>query len=284
MLTLIILVAPDPTFALNSQKLFREYIQGDTLKLKKKVYLKEVKSQGSSMTKLDSDELDSISRYLIMDTDTGKYFHRFLFKDGKGINRRFVDSLILGFPKDSVLRRFGFHADSIFQNRIRVFPDHRDNSIEMPNMLRRAFPPMHTERFALPRLIPDLQKNAQVFSFRNTDKNGINTHMRIDVNDPSDEELKKITGSVSENKLMVDALGFSPDFSSQTILLTFKLSTKGSASVNILDGDLKNIYSDNTSKFPGRYSKEISLPRNGIYFLVIRQNNRSFVKRLIKQG
>lgn len=282
MLTLISLGAPDPTFALNSKELFREYIQGDTLKLKKKVYLKEVKSQGSSMTKLNSDELDSITRYLIMDTDTGKYFHRFLFKDGNGINRRFVDSLILGFPKDSVLCRFGFHADSIYQNRRWVFPDHRDNSIEMPNMVRRGFPPMHTDRFELPRLMP--QKNSQSFSFRNTDKNGINTHIRIDISDPSDEELKNIAGGVSNNMVMVEDLGFSPNFSSQTILLTFKLSTKGSASISVLDGDLNNIYSDNMSKFPGRYSKEISLSKNGIYFLVIRQNNRSFVKRLIKQG
>lgn len=276
MLTVISIIFPELAFSRNNKEIFIS----DSGKPAEKFYFKELKSQEVSV-KPHSDDLKNITERFLSKSDTGKYYRKFFFNDIPGTNKRFVDSLLSKLEKDSVLKYFRFHRDSMYKN----FGDRlwdQDNSIEIPNMLKRRFPGTHIERFGLPDRAEAPQKNSQSYSFRNTDKDGITTSLWIDVNDPSKEDLEKIKSS--DEVLGVQSLSFSHDFSSGKIILMFTLPGKSSANIKVLDSNMKSVYSDNVSRFQGTYSKAVSLPRNGKYFLVIRQNNKTFVKRLIKQG
>jgi hypothetical protein len=277
MLTLISTIFPELTFSRNNKEIFIS----NSGKPAGKYYFQELNSKEGSV-KPDSDDLENITERLFSKSDTGKYYRKFFFNDITGINKRFVDSLLLKLEKDSVLRNFRFHGDSIYKNFGDRLWDRRDNSIEIPNMLKRSFPGTYIERFGLPDRAEAPQKNSQSYIFRNTDKDGITTRLRIDVNDPSKEELEKI--KASDEILGVQNLSFTPDFSSGKIILTFTLPDKGSANIKVLDSNMNSVYSDNISRFQGTYIKAVSLPANGKYLLVIRQNNKSFVKRLLKQG
>ena len=60
------------------------------------------------------------------------------------------------------------------------------------------------------------------------------------------------------------------------------LTGKGAVKLKVLDRNFQTISSDKPSRYPGGYIGTVSLPQNGMYFLIVTQNNRSLVKRLIK--
>ncbi|MDB5014243.1 MAG: type sorting protein [Daejeonella sp.] len=125
-------------------------------------------------------------------------------------------------------------------------------------------------------------ENSQSFNYNSVDKDGITTRVSFRVHEVEETQLKKITGSATVNQLedMKD-LTLYPNFSSGKTTLSFQLPAKGSSEVKILDSNLKVLYSDKVSG--DTYNKQLSLPRNGVYYLTIIQNKNWFVRQIIKE-
>jgi hypothetical protein len=52
--------------------------------------------------------------------------------------------------------------------------------------------------------------------------------------------------------------------------------------IKILNSEFKQVFTDEVSNFNENYSKQISLPMNGMYYIAIKQNNSWFLRKLIK--
>ncbi|MDB5119250.1 MAG: type sorting protein [Sphingobacteriales bacterium] len=125
-------------------------------------------------------------------------------------------------------------------------------------------------------------ENSQVFNYNSTDRDGISTRVSFRIREVEESQLKKITGSVTVNKIEeVKDLTLYPNFSSGKTTLSFQLPVKGSAGVKILDSSLKVLYSDKVSG--DSFSKQLSLPKNGVYYLSINQNKNWFVRQIVKE-
>jgi hypothetical protein len=64
--------------------------------------------------------------------------------------------------------------------------------------------------------------------------------------------------------------------------ISFNVSNNTPLKLKILNSEFKQVYSDEASSFNGNYSKQISIPKNGIYYIAIKQNNSWFLRKLIK--
>lgn len=188
-----------------------------------------------------------------------------------------------GFKRDADSVYISMERDSLFDRLARV-PERMpvippgDFSIRIPNALSgREF---SDRRFAVPGALP----NSQTFSYNNTDKDGFSTRLNIVVGHASKSELKRITGQEQvANTLQVDDLTLFPNFSTGRMTLSFNLPTKGNTSVVVSDTEGKVIFSDKTAGSNGSYLKQLSMPRNGIYFIAIQQNNKWFVRKIMKE-
>lgn len=212
-------------------------------------------------------------------TDSGSN-HRYFLGDK---NARFFtfrnDSVYVSVDPDSIMRRF--HIDSLnkFHGRI-AFP--RDFSIPMPNAVRVPRPRLFVDGSERPEGWGGRERtNTQSFSFRNTDKDGITTRINISVSDASKEQIKKITGKEAASTLTIHDLTMATSFSSGKVAIMFTLPSKGTASVKLLDNELKPVFSENLTQ--SSFSKQVMMPRNGVYYLVVSQGNKYAVKRIVKQ-
>jgi hypothetical protein len=107
--------------------------------------------------------------------------------------------------------------------------------------------------------------------------------MNIRILDAQKGDLKKITGSESlSSALDVMDLTLFPNFSTGKLGLSFNLESRGAVKVKIMDSELKQVYADEAANFVGTYMKQINLPKNGIYYISVKQNNGWFVRKLIK--
>lgn len=182
--------------------------------------------------------------------------HVFRFEDDV-IVKEFVDSL----PDDSLRR---------FHGRV-IIP--RDFSVAIPNAVPRiARPGMPVRGFS--------KNNSQHFNFHNTDKDGISTHVSINVSDAGDEKVKELTGK-SRAELEVQDLAFVPMFSTGKTSIMFNLVGKGNADVKLYDSSKKLVFSEKALN--GTFTKAASLTRNGVYYLVVGQGNNFAVKRIVKE-
>lgn len=207
-------------------------------------------------------------------------------KDGDRVQRRYFRHVVPGkghvfkFDEDDVL--VDIHVDSIrplladslrrFHGRV-LLP--RDFTIPMPNAVPRVY-----TRPGMP-LRSRLGNNAQSFNFHNRDKDGIATNISISVSDAGGEKVKELTGQ-SKAALEVQDLAFAPQFSSGKISILFALASKGTAEVKLYDSSKKVLFSEKTST--GGFAKTVSLPKNGVYFLVVKQGNQFAVKRIVKES
>jgi hypothetical protein len=124
------------------------------------------------------------------------------------------------------------------------------------------------------------QRNAQTFNYSNTDNDGISTNISFRVSEPSKEKLKLIAGT-EKAELTINDLNLTPEFSTGKITLSFNLPAKTTADVKFTNTEGKVLWTDNA--VAGAYSKKITLPVNGVYYLQVKQGASVSVKKIIKE-
>ena len=193
-------------------------------------------------------------------------------------------SMNFNFNADSLLKGFSFKMDGLDSNlRKRVITMHRDMVPGRPGgmILRGNGPPRVFERGNLESFN---RNNSSSFNYNHTDKDGISSRMNIRIGDANKEQLKKITGAETITKsLDVSDLTLFPNFSSGKMTLSFNLASKGAAKVSVLDSDMKSVFTDDAANFSGNYVKQLTPPKNGVYYITVSQNGNWFVKRLAKE-
>ena len=192
------------------------------------------------------------------------------------------DSLMFGLNTDTLLKGFRFKMDGLDSNlRKRIITMHRDLDMRTPGAGRRMMPPVTFERSEFPDFRE--RNNTSAFNYNYTDKDGISSRMNIRISDAEKDKLKKITGSESNPaSLDIKDMTLFPNFSNGKIGLSFNLESRGTTRVRILDSDLKQVFSDDAANFNGNYMKQVSLPKNGIYYITVSQNANWYVRKLIK--
>lgn len=183
---------------------------------------------------------------------------------------------------DSLMNGFGFKIDGLDSNlRQRGIIGERNFQQGQPGMRLRVNP----ERLALksPFYESEDMKNTSSFSYSYFDKDGIPSRMNISLSDIEKDQKEKITGSTDENAdLKVEDLTLFPNFSSGKLGISFNTSSNTQLKLKILNSDFKPVFSEDASTVSGNYTKQISLPKNGIYYIAIKQNNNWFLRKLIK--
>ncbi|OCX50996.1 hypothetical protein BEL04_19955 [Mucilaginibacter sp. PPCGB 2223] len=123
------------------------------------------------------------------------------------------------------------------------------------------------------------RKNSQSFSYSNTDNDGINTHINFNVSDASAEKIKKISGAEKAD-LNIQDLSIVPSFSTGKTTLIFNLPAKG-AEVQFKDSEGNVLW---TEKITGNeFSKSFALPKNGVYYLQVKQAGKVALRRIAKE-
>jgi len=194
-------------------------------------------------------------------------------------------SMSFKFNADSLIKSFNFKMDGLDSNlRKRVITMHRDMVTGRPGgmTLRVDGPAFEIERRAFPGMME--RNNSSLFNYNHTDKDGISSRMSIRIGDANKDQLKKIIGAETIIKtLEVSDLTLFPNFSSGKMTISFNVTSNGTAKVSVLDSDLKSIFTDETANFSGNYVKQLTLPKNGVYYVTVSQNGNWFVKRLVKE-
>jgi hypothetical protein len=182
-----------------------------------------------------------------------------------------VDTLVNGF----IFKGTGL--DSNLRKRIITM----NRNFNGPGMSGPNTPPMAFERRMMPGAAE--RKNSSSFNYNQVDKDGISSRMNLRIIDAEKDPLKKITGSESmTSALNVEDLTLFPNFSTGKLGLSFNMESRGVVKVKVLDSQLNQVYADEAANFSGNYMKQISLPKNGIYYISIKQNAGWYVKKLIK--
>lgn len=113
--------------------------------------------------------------------------------------------------------------------------------------------------------------------------------INISINNISKEEaknLKKSTGlDLDENNLEFEEFAFAPNPTSGVFQVSFTPQVEGKMEISLFDQTGKQVYLHNINAQKQNYIEEINISEqaNGIYFLVINQNNKVFSKKVIKQ-
>lgn len=205
----------------------------------------------------------------------GKDIRMFSFDGDSSINFKFnVDSLLSGFKTSGL--------DS--NMRKRVVTMHRDMAPGRAGVMvfRGDAPGVEIDRRAFAGLME--RNNSSFFNYSHTDKDGISSRMNIRISDANKDQLKKITGAEAVSKsLDVSDLTLFPNFSSGQMTLSFNVASKGNAKISVLDSDMKSVFTDEATNFSGNYVKQLSLPKNGVYYFTVNQNENWFVKRVVKE-
>jgi hypothetical protein len=121
-------------------------------------------------------------------------------------------------------------------------------------------------------------RNTQNFDYVNTDNDGISTHISFRVTDAMNDKVK---GGTDKTYLSLNDLNLSPEFSTGKIFISFNLPVKTPADVKLTDSQGKILFTDKT--VAGSFSKKVSLPLNGIYYLSVKQGAASVTKRIVKE-
>jgi hypothetical protein len=148
---------------------------------------------------------------------------------------------------------------------------------DLPDMGMKTFSfnmPRHKQGFEFS------SRNSQTFNYSNTDNDGINTNINFRVSEPSKEKLKRIAGT-EKAELALNDLNLVPEFSTGKTTLSFNLPAKTTADVKFTDTEGKVLWADKATA--GTFSKKISLPVNGVYYLQVKQGANTAVKKIIKE-
>lgn len=183
---------------------------------------------------------------------------------------------------DSLLNGFNFKIDGLDSNLTkRIITMHGNFDSDEPRLGARMSPDRPAPRSPMP--LGEQRRNSSSLSFTHMDKDGIQSKMNIRISDIEKENLEKITGSKgSISNLEVEDLTIYPVFSTGKIGLSFNLSMKTPLKIKILNSEFKQVYTDEVINFNENYSKQISLPKNGVYYIAIKRNNNWFMRKMIK--
>ena len=183
---------------------------------------------------------------------------------------------------DSLLNGFNFKIDGLDSNlRKRIITMHRNFDSDEPRSGGRMIPDRPAPRSPMPE--SEQRRNSSSFSYNHIDQDGIQSKMNIRISDIEKENLEKITGSKeSISNLKVEDLTVFPNFSNGKMGLSFNLSMRSPLKIKILNSEFKQVFTDEVSNFNENYTKQISLPKNGMYYIAIKQNNNWFLRKLIK--
>jgi hypothetical protein len=279
-LSLIAILALPPVLLAQNQKKIEIKIQnGDTSvngKNIKEMSAAERQSALKDIEQINSDHGPNVF-FKRKDTAGGKtQYYRFKMRDGNG---RESESMITETTiiKDSlgniIAERRGPHKmmDPKMSFKYRDFEDSPDRM----ELRGRNFG-------TRPRGLmgPFERRNSQNFDYVKTDNEGISTHVRFHVSEPSDDDLKKFP-SVKGNKFEISDLNLAPEFSTGKTLLTFNLPAKTPAEVKLSDSEGKLIWADKTTG--SSFSKKFMLNMNGVYYLQVKQGSTIAVKKIIKE-
>ncbi|SKB75559.1 T9SS type A sorting domain-containing protein [Daejeonella lutea] len=185
---------------------------------------------------------------------------------------------------DSLLKRFNFNVDGLDSNiRKRVIAMNRNMVPGRPGrVLEGNRTPMIFEHGDFSTF--GTRNNSSSFNYSHTDKDGISSRMNIRISDANKDQLKKITGTESIPKILdVSDLTLFPNFSSGKMTLSFNIASKGNTKISVLNSDMKSIFADEVVNLNGNYVKQLTLPKNGVYYVNISQNGSWFVKKLVKE-
>ena len=183
---------------------------------------------------------------------------------------------------DSLLNGFNFKIDGLDSNlRKRIITMHRNFDSDEPRSGGRMSPDRPAPRSLMP--LGEQRRSSSSFSYNHIDQDGIQSKMNIRISDIEKENLEKITGSKeSISNLKVEDLTVFPNFSTGKMGLSFNLSMRSPLKIKILNSEFKQVFTDEVSNFNENYSKQISLPKNGMYYIAIKQNNSWFLRKMIK--
>jgi|GEM_PF-447776 len=129
------------------------------------------------------------------------------------------------------------------------------------------------------RMIAFNRKNTQTFSYSNTDNNGISTDISFRVTDAGNGPKKN--ADTDKAVLILNDLSLSPEFSTGKTLLSFNLPAKTATEVKLTDSEGKVLLTDKATA--GSFSKKVTLPLNGIYYLTVKQGANVAVKKIVKE-
>ena len=124
------------------------------------------------------------------------------------------------------------------------------------------------------------ERNAQSFHYTNTDNDGISTNISFRVSDAAKDKAKRIAGTENAD-LAVNDLNLVPEFSTGKTTLSFNLGAKTTADVKLTDTKGTLLWADKVTA--GNFSKKITLPLNGVYYLVVKQAAGVAVKKIVKE-
>jgi len=130
------------------------------------------------------------------------------------------------------------------------------------------------------------RKNTQNFTYSNTDKDGISTHVRYSVSDgriyryDNDAGTKKASGEEKADLTLQD-LTLVPSFSTGKTTLSFSLADKAAASVQFKDSEGTVLWEGKTTG--SEFSKSFALPKNGNYYLEVKQGSKQALRKISKE-
>ena len=166
----------------------------------------------------------------------------------------------------------------------RMMGMNKNFKFEISDDLERVHPRMFIDGSDFSDFGMSGRNNSQSFNYTNTDKDGITSRINIRISEPNHEMLKKITANeTSTTSLEVADLTLFPNFSTGKMTLSFNLDKRGTTDIKILDSDLKPVFTDKPTNFSSNYTKQIMLPKNGIYYITVNQNGNWFVRKLVKE-
>nr|WP_294942493.1 T9SS type A sorting domain-containing protein [uncultured Mucilaginibacter sp.] len=297
-LSLVAILALPPLVMGQTQKSIEIKItNGDTT-----INGKDIKKLSAEERKDALGEMDKMGNITFKRTDKGgntdiviRRNKRMGDKDDVVIERRMDGDMDMPFSArmgDSINKKFTFRlkkvpgADSTFAFKF----DNGEGGFRFNDERELGFndgPPMPMERFRFDgpgrrgeRMMAFNRKNTQTFNYSSTDNDGISTDISFRVNDATKETAKRIAGT-DKITLGINDLNLSPEFSTGKTSLSFNLDAKTTADVKLTDSEGKALFSDKATG--GSFSKKISLPRNGIYFLTVKQGANAAVKRIVKE-
>lgn len=214
--------------------------------------------------------------------------NKFYFEDGQGSDMKFFK-----FQGDSILLKGGL--DTLINDMVLKFRGADSNSHEGFITMNKDFKMHMPNRFeGHPEVFFDgtgrinswhaERNNSQLFTYRNTDKDGISSRMTISINEANKEELSalKLKGSAKTDPTITD-LALYPNFSSGKMSLSFNIASKGNTEIKIYNSDYQTVFTDKAPGLSGNYTKQLSLPKNGVYFIEISQGSARFIRRIVKE-
>ncbi|WP_342646088.1 T9SS type A sorting domain-containing protein [Mucilaginibacter sp. CSA2-8R] len=130
------------------------------------------------------------------------------------------------------------------------------------------------------RLMAFNRRNTQNFNYSHTDKDGISTNVSYHVSDAMGPILKTIAG-VNTTDLELSDLTLTPQFSAGKTMMSFSLPAKGLADIQLTDTEGKALWKDKATT--SSFNKTFTWGLNGVYYLIVKQNGKTAVKRILKE-